>query len=204
MRPKDCRCLPGAFHLSTFRLTTALGLVAFFFAFSTARADKDFGASAGAEEVIAGVAGDYNQDSATLNVVSGLGDILTNADLDSFLNASGWLEAAAAALDLDTPDAAGQAPEAVIATLAGTGTGKGKTIGLLDLASAGVLLIGTALTSFAFFARRKHRHSRRIYFAKSSAAPAKNSSPQTSPSADSSEPHPLENSGHSSPRRRLA
>jgi hypothetical protein len=198
MRPTNCRCFPEGLHLSTFRLTI-IGIVALFFALATARADK-------AEDVIIVAPADYDQAEASAVDIGSLGDILTPAELDSLLNAGSGLGAAAETLDLNILEVADQDADAEILTLAGPG--KVNTVGLRDvLPPAGLLVLGTALTSFAFLTRRRRHHSRRIYYSTRSVIarpPSKIPPLQTSPSADSCEPNPRENSVHSSPRRRLA
>jgi hypothetical protein len=110
------------------------------------------------------------------------------------------LDADAEIYDIEIPDehAGGEA-----VTVAGHGKA-----GIGDLlAPSSMLLLGTALASFAFLTRRKRHHSRRLYFSKHSVValpPSRIPSLQTSPSADSCEPNPRENSAHSSPRKRLA
>ena len=178
------------------RLITTIGVVSLFFALSPARADKDFRTSSDADDVITVVATDNDQDSSAVNIGS-LGDILTRAELDSFLNTGSGLDSMADAVDLDITDPGSQAER-----------GKVKSVGIRDLlVPLCIFLLGTGLTSFALFTRPARRHSRRPYFSRHpivTLPPSRIASPRTSPSAGSSEPNLHENSARSSPRKRLA
>lgn len=94
------------------------------------------------------------------------------------------------------------------ASTAATVPGVSKTAGLPDmLVPSLLLLLGTALTTFAFFTRRTQNHSRRAYFSRHffiARPPSRSRSLRTSRSAGSSAPSPSENTGHSLPRKRLA
>ena len=197
--------------MATYRLSATIGIVALLFALSTARADKDFRVHADAEDVTQAVASDNDQANvSTLAMGAELAGMVTQAERDisdnlsqiiNFLPSGSGLDTLAENLDLDIQQTSGD-----ILTLAGQG--KGGAAGLRDIvAPAGLFLLGTALTTFAFFTRSTQNHSHRAYFSRHSfiaLPPSKARSLRTSPSADSSGPNPRENNVHSSPRRRLA
>ena len=200
--------------MSTFRLATTIGL-ALSFALLTARADTggsirllvpdpDFQASLYGEP-------DYGQADAFsvyigsdfAGIVAEMGTANANpVELIDILNAGGELDAVAETLGLDIAD---QDTEAATLTLAGRG--KANTVGLGDVLAPTLLVLGTALTSFAFFTRRKGKQSRRAYYSKHAFValpPSRTPALRTSPSGGSSEPNPRENSDRSWPHRRRA
>ena len=199
--------------MAIFRPILAIGIVSFLFAFSAAHADQVLGAAAdrdGRREITAVAATDLDQLEAAAIVVRADSDAILKTALaipsDGAAGIMNFLtfgseehpDAEIYDIEISDPDTGGE-----VVTVAGH-----RKAGIGDLvAPSSMLLVGTALASFAFLTRRKRRHSRRAYFSKHSIVTlprSRTASPQTSRSADSCEPNPRENSAHSSPRTRLA
>jgi hypothetical protein len=192
----------------------AIGIVALLLAMPALRADQDLQASSDevtdlAQDITA--ADVTNSEAPVVEIGAYFRDFLTGQESDipdvgsseimNILNTDKGLEVADT-YDLDIPEPDTNA--AVIAV-----PSHSKQAGSIPdlLVPAAFLLLGTALTTFALFTRRTRKHSRRAYFSRHffiARPPSRSRSLRTSPSADSSEPSPSENSGHSSPRRRLA
>jgi len=193
-----------------FRLITIIGVLGVLLAVPATRADQ---ASLGEDTDVAQYVtaadvtdsdhsaapaveiGPYSRDSKDILMrpESDIPDV-GSSEMMNILNESNGLE-----LDAD------QVTEATMAAVPRRGK---QASGIPDLLLPSVcLLLGTALTSFAFFTRRTHKHSRRAYFSRHFfiARHTSRSRPlRTSPSAGSSEPSPSENNGHSLRRKRLA
>jgi hypothetical protein len=200
--------------MSIFRLIMTVGVIGLLLDLPAVRADQ---ASLGGAAVLpqditaADVTDAKHSDASAVEGGVYFKDILTRPESDipdigssemmNILNSGNGLEAAAS-YDLDI---ANQGMGAAVLTVPSRGR---QAAGIRDLLVPSVfLLLGTALTSFAFFTRRTHKQSRRAYFSRHffiARPPSRSRSLRTSPSADSSEPNPNEDSGHSSPHRRLA
>jgi hypothetical protein len=193
-----------------FRLITIIGVLGVLLAVPATRADQ---ASLGEDTDVAQYVtaadvtdsdhsaapaveiGPYSRDSKDILMrpESDIPDV-GSSEMMNILNESNGLE-----LDAD------QVTEATMAAVPRRGK---QASGIPDLLLPSVcLLLGTALTSFAFFTRRTHKHSRRAYFSRHffiARHTSKSRPLRISPSAGSSEPSPSENNGHSLRRKRLA
>ncbi|MBI2679861.1 MAG: hypothetical protein HYX25_02500 [Candidatus Solibacter usitatus] len=191
-------------------------MVALFFAVASARADQDLDVLAakdrdGRQEITTAAAADSDQANLPAIVVrvdwDGILSAATGISLDTSAGILNFLSFDSQVLDgAEVDDLDISPPSARVAAGARRNKSWMGAIGGV-LAPASLVLTGTALASFAFFARRKPRPSRRLYYSKHSLVarpPARIPTPQTSPCAGSCEPSRRENSVHSSPRKRLA
>jgi hypothetical protein len=162
--------------MSIFCPTAMLGVIALFFALSTARGDQVQGAAAdrdGRQEIISAAPTDAEQAEAAAIVVRSDLDEILKAALDirnddaagiinfNFLTFGSELDANSEIYDIEIAeqDTVGEVV---------TGTGRRKA-GIGDLvAPSSMLFLGTALATFAFLTRRKRHHLRRAYFSKHS------------------------------------